>query len=472
MNFNSLAFISFFCVVYVAYLILNRSHRSQNILLLGASHFFYASWDWRFSSLLIISTLIDYSIGRLMSMFPDSSVRKILLITSVIVNLSILGFFKYAGFFAESFSSFAEIFGVEPGFVTLKIILPIGISFYTFQTLGYTIDVYKRRIEPEKNLINYGLYVAFFPQLIAGPIERAANLIPRINNRRTITTSDINAGTFLILWGFYKKVVVADQLALAVDQIFASSASPNSFSVIAAAIMFAFQIYCDFSGYTDIARGIAKLLGFDLMLNFRLPYFSKNPSDFWRRWHISLSSWIRDYVYIPLGGNRGTRKRVLANLMIAMALAGLWHGAAWNFVIWGVYHGLLLVGYSVVSGRRYGAASQFAEGRAGWLLQVGLMFGLVTFGWMIFRAESMSQLGSLVGTILQLDTSLPDAFTVKRFVFILPVIAMQLFQLKTNNLYAVLTLSTARQTLIYASIILGILVFGVMDGEAFIYFQF
>ena len=472
MNFNSLAFISFFCIVYVAYLLVRRSNRSQNLLLLAASHFFYASWDWRFSSLLIVSTLIDYTIGRSLDKTQDQSTRKWLVIASVVVNLSILGFFKYFGFFADSFVSFVGIFGLEPGFTTLNIILPIGISFYTFQTLGYTLDVYKGEVKAEKNFFDYALYVSFFPQLIAGPIERAGNLIPRIKSARSVTVDDLNSGTFLILWGFFKKVVVADQLALAVDQIFAPSASPGSISIALAAIMFSFQIYCDFSGYTDIARGVAKLLGFDLMLNFRLPYFSKNPSDFWRRWHISLSSWIRDYIYIPLGGNRGSKKRGWANLMIAMALAGLWHGAAWTFVIWGIYHGLLLTGYSVIQSRRSGTISEFMNRRIGWTIQVVIMFALVTFGWMIFRAESMTQLGSWVGTLVQFNTDLPDAFTLKRSIFILPVVAMQLFQLKTNNLSGVLTLSWIRQTAIYASIILGIVIFGVMDGDAFIYFQF
>lgn len=394
------------------------------------------------------------------------------MIGSIVVNLSILGFFKYFGFFAESFVSFVGVFGLEPGVTTLNVILPIGISFYTFQTLGYSIDVYRRKTKAEKNLADFALYVAFFPQLIAGPIERAGRLIPRIKSNRTVTASDFNAGAFLILWGFFKKVVVADQLAQAVDRTYATSATPGATSIVVAAIMFAFQIYCDFSGYTDIARGIARLLGFDLMLNFRLPYFSVSPSDFWRRWHISLSTWIRDYVYVPLGGNRGSRKRVLANLMIAMSLAGLWHGAAWNYVIWGIYHGILLSAYSIVSSSSVFPNPRFLNSRPGWFLQVGVTFVLVTIGWMIFRAESMTQLGTWIATIAQLDGGIPDSFTLKRFIFIFPVIAMQLFQLKTNNLNAVLTLSMIKQSVVYSAILLGILVFGVLDGESFIYFQF
>ena len=394
------------------------------------------------------------------------------MIGSIVVNLSILGFFKYFGFFAESFVSFVGVFGLEPGVTTLNVILPIGISFYTFQTLGYSIDVYRRKTKAEKNLADFALYVAFFPQLIAGPIERAGRLIPRIKSNRTVTASDFNAGAFLILWGFFKKVVVADQLAQAVDRTYATSATPGATSIVVAAIMFAFQIYCDFSGYTDIARGIARLLGFDLMLNFRLPYFSVSPSDFWRRWHISQSTWIRDYVYVPLGGNRGSRKRVLANLMIAMSLAGLWHGAAWNYVIWGIYHGILLSAYSIVSSSSVFPNPRFLNSRPGWFLQVGVTFVLVTIGWMIFRAESMTQLGTWIATIAQLDGGIPDSFTLKRFIFIFPVIAMQLFQLKTNNLNAVLTLSMIKQSVVYSAILLGILVFGVLDGESFIYFQF
>jgi len=472
MNFNSLAFITFFCVVYIAYLIIRRSHRSQNMLLLAASYFFYASWDWRFTSLLVLSTLVDYSIGRQLGISQRETTRKRLMIVSVIVNLSVLGFFKYFGFFAESFEAFAEMLGIEAGFTVLKIILPIGISFYTFQTLGYIIDVYKRQIQPEENIIDYALYVAFFPQLIAGPIERAGRLIPRIKSARAVTAGDINSATFLIIWGFFKKVVVADQLAQAVDQIFSTSASTNASSLALGAVMFAFQIYCDFSGYTDIARGIAKLFGFDLMLNFRLPYFSKNPSDFWRRWHISLSTWIRDYIYIPLGGNRGPRKRVLVNLMIAMSLAGLWHGAAWNFVIWGVYHGLLLATYSVINPSQFFSNSNRLKLRLGWILQVGLTFTLITFGWMIFRVESIPQLGTWITTLAQADTSIPDSFILKRFMFILPILIMEIIQYRSHNLFAVLTLSPAKLSLVYASLILSILLFGVMDGEAFIYFQF
>jgi alginate O-acetyltransferase complex protein AlgI len=472
MNFNSIAFISFFIVVYFAYLILKRSHRAQNILLLAASHYFYASWDWRFSGLLVLSTFVDYTIARSLEKSNVKSTRKWLLIGSVIVNLSILGFFKYFGFFAESFVSFAGVFGLEPGFTTLSIILPIGISFYTFQTLGYSIDVYRGETKAEKNLVDYALYVAFFPQLIAGPIERAGRLIPRIKSSRTVTAEDINAGTFLILWGFFKKVVVADQLAMAVDKIFTTSASPGATSIVIAAVMFAFQIYCDFSGYTDIARGIARLLGFDLMLNFRLPYFSKSPSDFWRRWHISLSSWIRDYVYIPLGGNSGSKKRILANLMIAMSLAGLWHGAAWNFVIWGIYHGVLLSTYSILSSTRFFPRTKFLESRIGWVVQVSVTFTLITFGWMIFRAESITQLGTWISAFAQISADVPDSFTLKRFIFIFPVLAMQLLQLRTKNLLAVVSLSAGIQTVIYSALVLGILVFGVMDGESFIYFQF
>ena len=442
------------------------------MLLLVASYVFYAAWDWRFTGLLLISTLTDYTIGRSLGTAEKDTTRKRLLVASLIVNLTVLGFFKYFNFFADSLLSTLSLAGIEPSIFTLKIILPVGISFYTFQTVAYTIDVYRRRIEPEKDLIDYGLYVAFFPQLVAGPIERASRLIPQIKNPRRVTSEQVNTGIFLIIWGLFKKVVIADQLAITADRVFSGEVQGGAPTIVAGALAFTFQIYCDFSGYTDIARGVSKLLGFELMLNFRLPYFAKNPSDFWNRWHISLSTWIRDYLYIPMGGNRRGRTRAFLFLMIAMTLGGLWHGAAWTFVIWGAYHGALLVTYRLVDSSNRLPLLTEPGGAIRSSFQITIMFILVVIGWVIFRAESVGQIATMLGRLTESDWGFSEFGIVARFVFVLPLLAMQAFQYRSNNLSVVLTINPVYQAGLYAALILGILMFGVTDASAFIYFQF
>lgn len=472
MSFNSLSFVIFFVIIYAIYLCIRRHSKSQNALLLVGSYVFYAGWDWRFTGLLLISTFSDYIIGRSLGSSVNDSRRKQLLATSIIVNLSILGFFKYFNFFADSFSSMLSIFGQEPNMFTLEIILPVGISFYTFQTLAYSIDVYRRRVEPEKNLLDYGLYVAFFPQLVAGPIERANRLLPQIKRPRSVTTDQLNSGIFLIIWGLFKKVVIADQLAITANKVFSGDVEGGTLTIIAGALAFAFQIYCDFSGYTDIARGISKLLGFELMLNFKLPYFAKNPSDFWNRWHISLSTWIRDYLYIPLGGNRKGKARTLLFLMIAMALGGLWHGAAWTLVLWGVYHGTLLVAYrSLDTGNRLPYLTK-PGGRLRSTFQISIMFLLVTVGWMIFRAESIGQLATIFGDLINLNFTISQFGIAARFIYIIPLIAMQVFQYRSGDLSVALSMKPIYQIGMYGALILGMLMFAVTDASTFIYFQF
>lgn len=308
MLFNSFTFLYFFIAVYVLYLLLKKKHLHQNFLLLVASYVFYGYWDWRFLSLILLSTLIDFFIGQTLYKQNDPRRRKILLSLSVIANLSFLGFFKYFNFFAESFESMVGLFGLTAGDLTLRIVLPIGISFYTFQTMSYTIDIYRGEMKPVKNLMNFALFVAFFPQLVAGPIERAKNMIPQIEKPRNVTPEFINAGIYLIVWGYFKKLVIADNVALIANKVFNNYTEYQGMDLIIGVLAFTIQIYCDFSAYSDIARGLAKLLGINLMLNFRLPYFALNPSDFWLRWHISLSSWLRDYLYIPLGGNRPVKE--------------------------------------------------------------------------------------------------------------------------------------------------------------------
>jgi len=335
--FNSLQFFLFFAVVYSLYLAFN--HKWQNRMLLVASYVFYGTWDWRFLSLIVISTIIDYYCGIKIDEITDAKKRKQFLAISIVANLSMLGFFKYFNFFAENLQALCCFFGfqVQPHF--LNIILPVGISFYTFQTMSYTIDIYKGQLKPTRKFFDFALFVSFFPQLVAGPIERASHLLPQILSKRKVTIDKFCEGCYLIFWGLFLKVFVADNLARLVDPIFASDPPYNGVKVLLGLYAFAFQIFGDFAGYSNIARGLGKCMGFDIMVNFNLPYFVTNPSDFWRRWHISLSTWLRDYLYIPLGGNKKGTLFTYRNLAITMFLGGLWHGAAWTFIIWGAYRG-------------------------------------------------------------------------------------------------------------------------------------
>ncbi|MBL8820402.1 MAG: MBOAT family protein, partial [Planctomyces sp.] len=350
MVFNSLVFGVFIIIVLPVVLLLNRYPRARNGFILVASYFFYGWWDWRFLGLFILTTLVDYScsLGMMLADGQEGGElrRKILMRISIISNLSILGFFKYWGFFVESAKEFLTSINLDVDLPVLRVVLPVGISFYTFQTMSYTIDVYRRAIPAERNLITFAAYLSFFPQLVAGPIERASHLIPQFKVSRSLSLEAFYQGVFQIGWGLFKKVVIADNVSGVADVLFASE-SPGGLDVILGVIAFSIQVYADFSGYSDIACGLARCMGFDLMANFRQPFFATNPSDFWRRWHISLSTWLRDYLYIPLGGNRSGNTRTNLNLMITMILGGLWHGAAWTFVAWGTYHGLLLVAHRI-----------------------------------------------------------------------------------------------------------------------------
>ncbi|MDH5528867.1 MAG: MBOAT family protein, partial [Paracoccaceae bacterium] len=321
MLFSELTFWAFFAIVMAAYLVL--PHKAQNRMLLVASYVFYAAWDWRFLSLILLSTFVDYLVGLALAGTEDERRRKRLLWLSLGINLGMLAVFKYLGFFIDSFQAMLAGIGYEADPLILSIVLPVGISFYTFQTLSYTIDVYRRELKPTRDFLDFALFVAFFPQLVAGPIERAKNLLPNIEMPRVMSWENISRGAVLCLLGLIKKIVIADGLAPSVDAIY-SSPDPSRLDILLATWFFAIQIYCDFSGYTDIARGVAKMLGFGLMRNFAQPYFAANPQEFWRRWHISLSTWLRDYLYISLGGNRGGRWSTYRNLMATMTLGGLW----------------------------------------------------------------------------------------------------------------------------------------------------
>lgn len=390
MLFNSLAFLGFMAVILVIYPRLTL--RVQNVFLLAGNYFFYGYWDWRFNLLLLISTIISFWAGRRIQASSNPKHRRWFLAFGVITNLGILGFFKYFNFFVDSTAALLSTIGVQPHTPVLQVILPVGISFYTFQALGYIIDVYRGKFEAEKNFIRFALFLSFFPLLLAGPIERAKNLLPQMSRPRTMTKEKVLEGLNLVLLGFFKKVAIADSLGQIVESIFASPGEMSNGQLWTGVYAYTFQIYGDFSGYTDIARGIARILGFELMENFNAPYLSRNITEFWRRWHISLSSWLRDYLYIPLGGNRRGRARTYGNLVVTMLLAGLWHGAAWNFVLWGFLHGLYLAGHRVVLRGRQVELSWpgTLSGWAGDILKTVFTFHLVAVSWVLFKCSDLA----------------------------------------------------------------------------------
>lgn len=387
MLFNSFIFFIFLAVVLPLYYWLPKKLR--NPLLLVASYVFYGYWDYRFTALLAISTVIDFFVGQKLHASVNLGVRKRWLALSMSSNLGILAVFKYYGFFISSFAPLAAIFGGNLDYLHLNIILPVGISFYTFQTMSYTIDIYRRKLEPTNNFIDFAVFVSFFPQLVAGPIERASNLLPQIAKVPLPSRIQIEKGIVLIATGLFKKVMIGDTAGRIVDHVFARPDIYKSPELLAALVLFSIQIYADFSGYSSIARGTAKLLGIELMKNFEQPYLSRNITEFWRRWHISLSSWLRDYLYISLGGNRKGISRTYVNLMLTMLLGGLWHGASWNFVIWGGLHGLYLAAHKMILGSKkisdhfhYNGPWSFVR----FLFNISLTYLLVLFTWLFFRA--------------------------------------------------------------------------------------
>ncbi len=476
MLFNSLQFLIFLPIVLIVYYLL--PHKRQNVFLVIASCFFYASWDWRFIFPLLFSTSIDYWCAARMESSIErgegAESRRKYLRLSLITNLGLLGFFKYCNFFVDSFHDFAALFGIDVPMPALRVILPIGISFYTFQALSYTIDVYRGKIHATRSFWDFFLAVLFFPHLVAGPIQRAANLIAQVVTPRRTTRLQVIDGIHLIIWGFFKKVVVADGLSPIVNQVFAQPA-PSGGEVLVGVYAFAFQIYCDFSGYTDIARGVAKLMGFEFQLNFNLPYFATNPSDFWKRWHISLSSWLRDYLYIPLGGNQGTRARVYRNLMLTMVLGGLWHGAAWNFVLWGFYHGALLIGHRQAEPalERVTRASQGLLATPWFLLRLFVMFHLTCFGWLLFRAHSFAQIAHMSDALLSPLAAFPVETFKSVVVLAAPVILVQIFQYRTGQLeFLRHPLLPRVATAVVCTVLLYCTIFRGSAPQEFVYFQF
>lgn len=362
----------------------------RNIVLLLASYVFYGWWDWRFLLLIVISSAVDFSVGKKIAATEKRTTRKAWLIVSLCVNIGLLAYFKYVNFFITSFIDGFRLLGAELDITPLSIILPVGISFYTFQTLSYTIDIYRKKIQPTENVLSFFTFVAFFPQLVAGPIERASHLLPQFQKTHLLVYEQVKSGLLLVGFGLFKKMVIADRAAVLVNTVYESPSDYKGLEVIIATILFAFQIYCDFSGYTDIARGTARMMGFDLMKNFNAPYFSRSITMFWHRWHISLSTWFRDYVYFPLGGNKKGHYRTYLNLFIVFVVSGLWHGAAITFLIWGAIHGIIIV---IEKAIRNTISQDFIDKKSNYLSKflLGTMtFTVVCFAWIFFRAETVT----------------------------------------------------------------------------------
>jgi len=468
MLFHSIEFLIFFFVVYFLYVIL--SFKWQNCLLLAASYVFYGFWDWRFLSLIWVSTIVDYFCAIKIENANDPKRRIRFLGFSLIVNLGLLGIFKYFDFFTNSFIDLLSLFGFSVSEVSLNIILPIGISFYTFQSLSYTIDVYQGKLKSTDRFLDFALYVSFFPQLIAGPIERAQHLLPQILKPRKILISEVKEGAYLFAWGLFEKIFIANNLAQIVDPIFAKSDHFSSMEVLVAGYAFAFQIFADFDGYSNMARGLGKCLGIDIMVNFNLPYFAKNPRDFWRRWHISLSTWLRDYLYIPLGGNRSSANRNLGNLMIVMLLGGLWHGASWTFILWGAYHGFLLIAHRFIT-LKFPSKNNHCVTEV--FKCVGF-FHLVVIGWVIFRAESVSQVMVMMQSVF-LNHSFDHNTTtmiIKLICILLPLWIIQIWQHQSKNLMVVFQSHWLLKYFVMAVLFYLFTIWGVFDEIEFIYFQF
>lgn len=459
----------------------NKNLKLQNLLVVLGSYVFYGWWDWRFLSLIIFSTIVDYTVGQKLRSAVNESNRKILLWTSILVNLGFLGFFKYYNFFLDNFVTAFSFFGSEIQANSLNIILPVGISFYTFQTLSYTIDVYKRKLEPTRDFLAFSAFVSFFPQLVAGPIERATNLLPQFYKKRTFNYNKAVDGLRQILWGLFKKIVIADNSAQIANEIFNNSADYSGSTLVLGAIFFTFQIYGDFSGYSDIAIGTSRLFGFNLMQNFAFPYFSRDIAEFWRRWHISLSTWFRDYLYIPIGGSRGGTSMKVRNTFIIFIISGFWHGANWTFIFWGVLNALYFLPLLLLNRNRTNTDT-VAPGKylpsSKEFYQIGITFGLTVLAWIFFRAENIGHAFSYLSTIFSKSLfETPKFFGMRTAIstLFLIIIFIIIEWLGRNEQYAIAKLGfTSKKSVryvIYYSIILAIFLF-MGQQQQFIYFQF
>lgn len=471
MLFNSGVFAQFLAGFLLLYWIVRHNIRSRNILIVIASYVFYGWWDFRFLLLLWISSFLDFFIGIALDDTSDPRRRKWLVGASITGQLSILGFFKYYDFFVESLTLAAGELGYSLNVRVLGIILPMGISFYTFQTMSYTIDVYRRELKATRSILDFLAFVSFFPQLVAGPIERASHMLPQFGRTRVITSRMLEEGIWLCIWGMFKKVVIADNLAPMVDMVYNQS-HYNAPAVILGTVAFAFQIYCDFSGYSDIARGLARILGFDIMVNFNRPYAATSIRDFWRRWHISLSTWLRDYLYVSLGGNRRGPALTYVNLIVTMFLGGLWHGAAWNFVLWGFWHGFGLAGHRFFAGHE--KKDQPPQRRlprlvASWLLTMAF----VLYGWLLFRAKSFQQIRSM--TVALADFTTPvwlGSYLINLAVYLTPLVLVEIWQSRTQSEDGPIQLPIWVKGLLQGAVLLAIFLYWEKADVPFLYFQF
>ena len=480
MLFNSLDFAVFLPIVFVLYWFVTKHNlKLQNALIVAASYVFYGWWDWRFLSLIIFSTFLDYSIGRRLKNEENQKIRKTLLWTSIIVNLGFLGVFKYYNFFLDNFIAAFSFFGQDIQPNSLNIILPVGISFYTFQTLSYTIDVYKKKLVPTEDLVAFSAFVCFFPQLVAGPIERATNLLPQFYKKRTFEYDKAVDGMRQILWGLFKKVVIADNCAEYANLIFNNYQDYNGSTLLLGAIFFTFQIYGDFSGYSDIAIGTSRLFGFNLMQNFATPYFSRDIAEFWRRWHISLSTWFRDYLYIPLGGSRGGTWMKVRNTFIIFLVSGFWHGANWTFIVWGGLNAFYFLPLLLLKRNRTNLGV-VAEGRMLPSLrefwQMGTTFLLTVLAWVFFRAENISHATSFLQKVFSITIIKSPYYpgiglTKYTLIFILILVIVEWINRgKSHSLMTLPKNKIVRYTLYYILVISIILNSG--SEQQFIYFQF
>ena len=469
MSFTSLQFLFFLPAVFVLYWALHRSQRWQNLLLVVASYVFYGWWDWRFLGLIALTTAASYASGLAIEHYErHEGRRRLVAAANIVLNLGILALFKYYDFFADNFSALLHLFGFHADLPTLRLILPVGISFYTFQALSYTIDVFRRHLRATHDVVAFFAYIAFFPQLVAGPIERATQLLPQMLRRRTFNYSDAVDGLRQMLWGFCKKMLVADTCAMAVDIIWQSPGEQSALALVVGAFLFTIQIYGDFSGYSDIAVGCARLFGIRLMQNFRTPYFATSLADFWRRWHISLMTWLRDYVYIPLGGNRCSPSRHYANILIVFLLSGLWHGAAWTFVLWGLYHGVLV------------SLEKAAKSNSHFSLFTSSLFTfiIVAFGWILFRAPDLTTFIDYAAGLTHLSSLTAFAtLTMGKQALLWSAALLLIEWLQRHRAHALdfpscglLRFRAVRWTIYY--VLIALLLFCHADEQAFIYFQF
>lgn len=478
MLFNSIDFAVFLPIVFVLYwFVVNRDLKRQNLLVVFASYVFYGWWDWRFLFLILFSTVVDFRVGLGLETQDDQKRRKLLLLCSILVNLGLLGFFKYYNFFLANFVDAFSFFGHEIGASSLKIVLPVGISFYTFQTLSYTIDVYRRKLEPTHDFVAFAAFVSFFPQLVAGPIERATNLLPQFFAPRRFQYEKAVDGMRQILWGLFKKIVIADNCAEYANEIFNNSAGQSGSALVAGAFFFAFQIYGDFSGYSDIAIGTSRLFGFNLMRNFAFPYFSRDIAEFWRRWHISLSTWFRDYLYIPLGGSKGTVWMRVRNTFIIFLVSGFWHGANWTFIVWGALNALYILPVMLTNRNRL-RLDIVAQGKllpsVADALRILFTFCLTLLAWVFFRAESVGHaFAYLAGIVSPTLFSIPDPFPKSTFALICVMLAVEWLGREQEFALAGLGLKWPRplRWAMYYSMVLTILAMAGKPQE-FIYFQF